>query len=165
MRPGLRMPTGSKATAGTNDCHSSRRLSRKPWCAISIIGAVFLMHLPWDGLAASRSSAALRSLASNRALFFALLMPFGLELIGSATRHVVGKVTAPPSALMPKPAIWRRGQEGHHRPCQSREGRRLLAGTYSAATSASRACPRVLLEALSGWRPFVPCACLARPSK
>jgi hypothetical protein len=29
MRPGLRMPIGSKATAGTNDCHSSRRLSRK----------------------------------------------------------------------------------------------------------------------------------------
>jgi hypothetical protein len=38
MRPGLRMPTGSKATAGTSDCRlaSSRRLSRKSWCAISI---------------------------------------------------------------------------------------------------------------------------------
>ena len=40
MRPGLSIPTGSKAAAGTSDCRlaSSRRLSRKSWCAISISG-------------------------------------------------------------------------------------------------------------------------------
>ena len=49
----------------------------------------------------------------------------------------------------------------HHPFC----GGTRVRATYSAATSASRASRRILLVALSGWRPFAPCACLARPSK